>query len=334
MADYGILGAGAMGTALSFLMSSNNYEVLVWARRKEVADAINKKRVNMEYMPQLVLPDRVKATTDVKECVDSSDKIVFAIPSHGVVRFCEKLKDFQVSKKLWLSVIKGMDTSSRRTVSQILQHELKINKDRIVVLSGPNFAIEIVENVPTVGVLGCKSFRTASNFGKAFTADHFLVKITDDLKGVEIGGILKNIGAIAIGLVDGLNLGDNTRGFIFSRYFKEALEIGVKIFRAKEETLLGPACLGDMITTAFSLKSRNRIIGLLASKHITNIPKDTFIAEGRNNTRIVRTLARKKKIKTPVTDFVDSVLAGAKPVVAFNSLWEKIQKENVLKSVI
>jgi len=328
MADYGILGAGAMGTAMSFLIASNNYEVLMWARRKEVADAINKKRVNTEYMPQLVLPEKVKATTNIKKCVESSDKIVFAIPSHGLVRFCEKLKDFQVSKKLWLSVIKGMDTSSRRTVSQILQDELKINKDKIVVLSGPNFAIEIVENVPTVGVLGCKSFRTASNFGKALTTEHFVVKITDDLEGVEIGGILKNIGAIAIGLVDGLNLGDNTRGFIFSRYLEEALEIGVKIFGAKEETLLGPACLGDMITTAFSLKSRNRIIGLLASKHITNIPKDTFIAEGRNNAKIVKTLAHKNKIRTPITDFVNSVLAGTKPVVAFNNLWEKIKKES------
>ena len=331
MPEYGILGAGAMGTAMSFLISSNNCDVLVWARRKEVADAINKKRVNMEYMPQLVLSEKVKATTDIKKCIESSDNIVFAIPSHGVVRLCEKLKDFQASKKLWLSVIKGMNIISRRTISQILQDELKIGKDKIVVLSGPNFAIEIVENVPTVGVLGCKSFRTASNFRKALTTEHFVVKITDDLEGVEIGGILKNIGSIAIGLVDGLNLGDNTRGFIFSQYFKEALDIVVKIFGAKEETLLGPACLGDMITTAFSLKSRNSIIGLLASKHIANIPKDTFIAEGRNNAKIVKAVARKNEIKAPITDFVDSVLAGTKPVVAFNSLWKKIKKETKLK---
>jgi glycerol-3-phosphate dehydrogenase (NAD(P)+) len=92
MADYSILGAGAMGTAMSFLMASNNYEVLMWARRREVADAINKKRVNMEYMPQLVLPKKVKATTNIRKCIESSDKIVFAIPSHGVVRICETFK--------------------------------------------------------------------------------------------------------------------------------------------------------------------------------------------------------------------------------------------------
>jgi glycerol-3-phosphate dehydrogenase (NAD(P)+) len=224
-----------------------------------------------------------------------------------------------------------MDTSSGRTVSRILHDELKISKGKIVVLSGPNFALEIVENVPTVGVLGYRSFRTASNFGKALATENFAVKMTDDLEGVEISGILKNIGAIAVGLVDGLNLGDNTRGFIFSRYLEEVLEIGVKIFGAKEETLLGPACLGDMVTTAFSLKSRNRIIGLLASKHITNIPKDTFIAEGKNNAKIVRSLAHMDRIATPITDFVDSALTGIKPVVAFNSLWRKIKKETKSK---
>jgi len=331
MADYAVLGAGAMGTAMSFLIASNNYEVLMLARRKEVAEAINKKRINVEYMPKLVLPEKVKSTTNIKQCLEASDKILLSIPSHGIVTFCNNLKDFQVSEKLWLSVIKGMDTTSRRTVSRILQDELNIAKDKIVALSGPNFAIEIVEKVPTVGVLGCKSYRTASNFGKAFTTEHFVIEITDDLEGVEIGGILKNVAAIAIGLVDGLNLGDNTRGFIFSRYVKEALEVGAKIFGVKEETLLGPACLGDMIATAFSLKSRNRIIGLLASKRITNIPKDTFIAEGRNNAKVIKTLAHESKIKTPITDFVDSVLAGTKPIVAFDLLWRKIKTETKSK---
>lgn len=328
MVGYTILGAGAMGTAMSFLIASNNHDVLMWARRKEVADAINKKRVNMEYMPQLVLPEKVKASTNIRQCVVSSDRIVLAIPSHGVVRVCEKLRDYPVSEKLWLSVVKGMDTVSRRTISHVLQDELGIDKDKISVLSGPNFAIEIVKNMPTVGVLACKSSKTALEFRKALTNKHFMVKITNDLEGVEIGGILKNIGAIAIGVIDGLNLGDNTRGLVFSRYMEEALEIGVRIFGAKEETLLGPACLGDMIATAFSLKSRNRIIGLLVSKCITNIPKDTFIAEGRNNARIVRMLARKHKIRALITEFVDSVLAGTKPIVAFDDLWEKVKKQS------
>ena len=328
MADYAVLGAGAMGTAMSFLMGSNNHQVLMWARRNEVAEAINKKRRNVEYMPKLVLPEKVRSTANLKQCFESSDKILLSIPSHGVVTLCNDLRDLQLSEKLWLSVVKGMDTTSGRTVSGILQDELKIAKDKIVALSGPNFAVEIAESVPTVGVLGCQSFATASIFRKALTTEHFIAEVSDDLEGVEIGGILKNIAAIAIGLIDGLNLGDNTRGAIFSRYVKEALDVGVKIFGVKEETLLGPACLGDMIATAFSLKSRNRIIGLLASKHITNIPKDTFIAEGRNNARVVKTLACKGGISTPITDFVDSVLTGTRPIAAFERLWQKLKTQN------
>lgn len=331
MADYTILGAGSMGTAMSFLIGSNNYDVLMWARRKEVADAISKKRVNAEYMPQLVLPEKVRASTDIKECVESSNNIILAVPSHGVVEVCKRIRDYEVSEKLWLSVVKGMDTVSRRTISHVLQDELGIGRGKIAVLSGPNFAVEIVENMPTVGVLGCKSSKIALKLGKALITEHFMVKMTRDLAGVEIGGVLKNIGAIAIGVVDGSNLGDNTRGLIFSGYMEEALEIGVRIFEAEEATLLGPACLGDMITTAFSLKSRNRIVGLLASKCITNIPKDTFIAEGRNNARIVRMLARKHNIGVPITEFVDSVLAGVKPIVAFNNLWDKMRKDSRLR---
>ena len=325
MGDYAVLGAGSMATAVSFLMASKGYEVLMWARRREVADVINKKKVNVEYMPWLVLPKEVKATTNIRECIESADSIILAIPSHGVVKLCEELKSLPVHGKTWLSVVKGMDTASKRTVSQILSDELKVDESKIVVLSGPNFAIEIVENVPTVGILGSLSTESISVFKKALLTENFIVKESDDLNGVEIGGILKNIGAIAIGLIDGLNLGDNTRGFIFSQYLNEALEIGVKIFGAKEKTLLGPACLGDMIATAFSLKSRNRIIGLLASKCIREIPKDTFIAEGRNNAEIIRVLADENKIKVPVTEFVSSVLTGTKPIVAFTKLWNQIK---------
>jgi len=327
MTDYAILGAGAMGTAIGFLLASNGNEVLMWTRRKKVAKSINKEKVNSEYMPYLFLPEKIKATVNIKKCVESSDNLVFAIPSHAILEICEKIKSFKMSKKICLSVIKGMEAKSKRTISEVLKDELKIEKNNIVVLSGPNFAIEIVENIPTIGVLGCKQIKNGLIFQKALTTEHFIAEVTDDSAGVEIGGILKNIGAIAMGIIDGLNLGDNTRGFIFSQYFKEALEIGVKIFKAKEGTLMGHACLGDMIATSFSLKSRNRIIGLLASKSIKNIPKDTFIAEGKNNAEILKIIARKNKIDAPVTNFVSSVLAGKKPVVAFNRLWRKFKSK-------
>lgn len=327
MGDFAILGAGAMGTAMSYLLGLNNYEVLMWARRKEIVNSINQKKVNFEYMPNVTIPKTVKATANLGKCLESAESIVLAIPSHSIHDLILKLSKYPLSKKHWLSVIKGMDVKFRCTVSQQLQDELHIKEDRIAVLSGPDFAVEIVENVPTIGIIGCKDKVTASLFCDALTTEHFLTKVTDDLNGVEISGILKNIGAIAIGLIDGLNLGDNTRGLVFSRYMQEALEVGTKIFKARRETLLGPTCLGDMIATAFSYKSRNRIIGLLASKCITNIPKNTFIAEGKGNARIIRELASEHKINAPITEFVDAVLTGTKPYTAFNSLWKHLKKE-------
>lgn len=327
MADFAVLGAGAMGTAMSYLLGSNGYEVLMWARRKEIAEGINRRNMNVEYMPNVALPERVKATTNLEKCFESSREIILAVPSRGVYDLCLKFRKYQPSDKHWLSVIKGMDVNFRRTISQLLKDKLYVEEDKIAVLSGPNFAIEIVENVPTVGVIGCKSKTTAAIFRDSLTTKHFLVGVTNDVQGVEIGGILKNIGAIAIGLIDGSNLGDNTRGLVFSRFFQETLEIGEKIFKARQETLLGPACLGDMIATTFSLKSRNRIIGLLASKCITNIPKDTFITEGKGNTEIIRELARKHKLSVPITDFVHGALSGVKPYIVFNNLWEQLKKE-------
>jgi len=328
MVDFTVLGAGAMGTATSYLLASNDHEVLMWARRKKIADLINRRKMNVEYMPNVTLPKKVKATTNLRKCFEGSKKIILAIPSHGVYDLCLKLSKFQQSKKHWLSVVKGMDVKFRRTISQQLQDQLHI-EDKIAVLSGPNFATEIVKNVPTIGVIGCKSRTTASIFRDSLTTKYFIVRVTDDVKGTEIGGILKNIGAIAIGLIDGLNLGDNTRGLIFSRYIQETLEISGKIFKARQETILGPACLGDMITTAFSLKSRNRIIGLLASKCITDIPKHTFIAEGKSNTEIIKDLAQNHRISVPITDFVHASLSGVKPLVAFDNLWEQLKNELV-----
>jgi len=327
LVEFAVLGAGAMGTAMSYLLALNGHEVLMWARRKTIAEIINRRQMNAEYLPNIALPKKVKATTNLDECFESSEEIVLAIPSHGVYSLCLKLDKYRSLDKHWLSVVKGMDTKSRRTVSQQLQYKLGIKEDNIAVLSGPNFAIEIVQNMPTLGVIGCPSKKTATIFRDSLTAKHFIIKVTHDVQGVEIGGILKNIGAIAIGLTDGLDLGDNTRGLVFSRYMQETLEIANRIFNGKKETILGPACLGDMITTSFSLKSRNRIIGLLASKCITGIPKNTFIAEGKTNTRIISKLALEHRITAPITRFVYAVFSGTKPHLAFNNLWRQLEKE-------
>lgn len=327
MGDFTILGSGTMGTAISYLLAQNGNQVIMWTRRKEICNQINKYRQNPEYLPDLVIPDSVNATMDLEESVTTASRIVIAIPSHGVYNLCTKVSKYVSSKTRWLSLVKGIDTRTRSRISQLLHDRLDVEEGKIAVLSGPNFAIEMVNRVPTIAVIASRSDYTTSIFRKFLINDHFLVEKTNDVNGVEIGGVLKNIGAIAIGLTDGLNMGDNTRGLISTKFLREALDIGLKVFLAKRDTLLGPACLGDMITTAFSNKSRNRILGLLASKCITGIPELTFLTEGRNNTEVIKNLADQYKIEIPVTNFVYYVLKNTRPLIAFNSLWEHIKKK-------
>ena len=315
-----------MGTAVSYLLASNKHNVLIWARRKKICNQINKKRENPLYMPGLVFSESISATSDLEDCVTTSNKIVIAIPSHGVYDLCTKLGRHSSSKISWLTVVKGLDATTKCRTTELLENRLNVKKSQIATLSGPNFAIEIVKKVPTFAVIGSKSSKTASLFQESLLNEYFQIETTSDLNGVEIGGIMKNIGAIAIGIVDGLNLGDNTRGLVFSLCLKECLEVGTKVFDAKADTLLGPACLGDMVTTAFSHKSRNRVLGLLASKGVTKIPESTYIAEGKNNAKIVKNFAGEHGIKVPITGFVCSVLEGKNPITAFNVLWRLIRE--------
>lgn len=327
MYDFTVLGAGAMGTAISYLLANNGNEVLLWAGRKEICNQINKVRRNPEYLPDLIIPPSVRATKDLEESVTTASRIVIAIPSHGVYDLCTKISKHVSSKTRWLSLVKGIETRTKSRISKLLHDRLDIEEGKIAVLAGPNFAIEIVNRVPTIAIIGSTFDYTVSIFRKSLMNANFLVEKTNDVNGVEIGGVLKNIGAIAIGLTDGLNLGDNTRGLIATKFLREALDIGLKSFSARKDTILGPACLGDMITTAFSNKSRNRILGLLASKCITKIPELTFITEGRNNAGIIKECADKHNIEIPVTNFVYYTLKGTKPSIAFNLFWKHIEQK-------
>jgi len=332
MTDFAIFGAGAMATAIGNLLALNGHSVILYARRHELAKSINEKRRNIDYIPELILPEEVRATTRLDEWITASDNIILAIPSRAILDFCDlmKVQRNQLKDKNWLSVVKGINAKFRKTCSRIIIEKLKIKEENIAVLSGPNFAIEIVKQVPTINVIASKSRETINIFHDCLTTEYLVLKTSDDVIGVEIGGVLKNIGSITIGLIDGLGFGDNTRGFIFTYCLHELIEIGRKIFKAKLQTLLDLPLLGDFISTAFSQKSRNRLIGLLFSKNIRNIPDDTFISEGRHSVHVIRSLAHERGISTPVMDFVASVLSGANPLSAFHTLWQRL-KEGHLK---
>jgi glycerol-3-phosphate dehydrogenase (NAD(P)+) len=328
MSDFTIFGGGAMATAVAYLLAKNRRKnVLMWVRDSEKAKSFNRTRENIEYLPGILLPNSIIATNNLSEAVSYSSKWILAVPSHAVHSLFSQIKVYlnQEQQIKVLSVIKGLDHSSGRRISELVIDFLSLPIENFAVLSGPNFAIELVENNHSVTVIASKSFETLNLFKEALESKRLIVYSSDDVIGVEISSVLKNIIAIAMGLIDGLGFGANTRGAVFTACMKEALEIGTRAFGAKPETIFGPACLGDSITTAFSSKSRNYLLGLLLAKRVSvrNLD-DSFLSEGKNNIRLVKCLTMKYGIKAPITEFVYEIINGANAYFAFSNLWRSM----------
>jgi glycerol-3-phosphate dehydrogenase (NAD(P)+) len=328
MFDFLILGGGAMATSMAYLLSKNGQRtVLMWLRNKEKALAIKQLKENSEYLPGVILPNTLTVTDDIVEALGGSDKIVLAVPSHAVRALVNQIQGHINPKRVkFLSVIKGLDHSSGKRISLLVTDSLGIPLEHFAVLSGPNFATELAGDVPSVMVIASPNSETLLTFKSALESERLIIYSSDDLAGVEIASVLKNIIAIAIGIVDGLGFGANTRGAVFAICMKEALDIGRYIFGAKPETILGPACLGDAITTGFSSKSRNYLLGLLLAKKASLGNSDvSFICEGKNNIRIVKDLVAKHGINAPITEFVWQIINGINAYQAFSHLWTNMQ---------
>lgn len=326
MTDFVVIGGGSMGTAVAYLLANNpKNNVLIWLRNQNKVNAINSSNSNSEYLPGLILPKNIAVTANLTDALGYSDNLILAIPSHAINALLSQIKKNPLKKPKILSVIKGFDHTSKKGISLTLSKNLDIQLGKIAVLSGPNFAAELVVNTPSIMVIACKNEETISIFKAALTSTSTIVYSTDDVSGVEIAAVLKNIIAIAMGIVDGLGFGANTRGAVFSVCIREALEIGTRIFNAKQETILGPACLGDAITTGFSSKSRNYLLGLLLAKKASlGESESSFICEGKNNIRLVRDLAAENHIYVPITEFVYQIINGVNAYQAFSDLWKKI----------
>jgi glycerol-3-phosphate dehydrogenase (NAD(P)+) len=327
MYDFLVLGGGAMGTSMAYLLSNGGQrDILMWLRNSEKAAVINASRHNSEYLMGITLPNKIVATSDLLEALKQSENIVLAVPSNAVQPLLAKLNGQVYSKQSRiLSVVKGLDTNSGSRISSLISHSLGFPSSNIAVLSGPNFATELTDKTPSVMVIASENNDTVSSFKNALQSEYLIIYSSDDVAGVEISAIFKNILAISMGIVDGLGFGANTRGAIFPLCISEALEIGTKVFGAKQKTLLGPACLGDAVTTAFSSKSRNYLLGLLLAKKVSNHSENSFLSEGKNNIKMIRNLAIEYGINAPVTDFVCSIIDGTNAYQAFSSLWKNMK---------
>ncbi len=307
-----IIGAGSFGTALSIVLARAGNDVQLWAREVEIAYGINSQHQNPSYISDVVLPDSVTCYTDLEECLHDREMIVFATPSHALREVAGNIKSYLNGDEMIVNVAKGIENETFQTMSQVLSEVLEgvIIDDHIGVLSGPSHAEEVSKFKPTTVVASSYSKRTAGIIQDTFLTPMFRVYLNYDIIGVEIGGAVKNIMAIAAGIVDGAELGDNAKAALITRGLHEMKRLGMKL-GASQDTFSGLAGMGDLVVTCTSEHSRNRFVGynIGRGRKLHDVTSQmNMVAEGISTTRSVLDWSRKLGIDMPITAAVHRIL--------------------------
>ena len=260
MSDIGVIGAGSWGTALAKLLSTNGHKVTVYSAIASEIEMLRSFHEQKEKLPGVTLPDDMEFTTDIVTAVNGKDLVVLAVPSPFTRSTAKTMKDAVAEGQIIVSVAKGLEDESFDTLSQIIKEE--IPQSRVVVLCGPTHAEEVGMGVPTAIVAGSKDADDAKLVQDVFMNDAFRVYTSDDPYGMELGGALKNVIAMAAGIADGLGYGDNTKAALITRGIHEIARLGVAC-GGKRETFEGLTGIGDLIVTCASMHSRNRRAGIL-----------------------------------------------------------------------
>lgn len=307
-----VIGAGSFGTALSVVLARADNAVKLWAREPEIAYGINNQHRNPEYISDVTLPDSIECFTELEACVPGRDLIVFATPSHAMREVALTVKPHMTGDEMVVSVAKGIENNTFMTMSQVLSEVLEgtIIDDHIGVLSGPSHAEEVSKFRPTTVVATSFSKRTAGIIQDTFMTPMFRIYLNYDIVGVEIGGAVKNIMAIAAGIVDGASLGDNAKAALITRGLHEMKRLGMRL-GASQDTFSGLAGIGDLVVTCTSEHSRNRYVGYQIGQGLKLddiVSKMNMVAEGIKTTKSVLEWSNKLKVEMPITEAVYKVL--------------------------
>ena len=303
-----VLGAGGWGTTLALVLNERNAEVVLWEFFEEYARVLDKTRENSKFLKGVKIPERVKITSNLQEALDSSDILVLAVPSHIMRSLAEKIKKLDYKKKIFVSVAKGVEQETLKTMSGVITEVL--GRVKFAVLSGPSHAEEVALKKPTTVVAASKDKKLAEKIQSLFSTNYFRVYANTDVKGVELGGSLKNVIAIAAGIVDGMEAGDNTKAALITRGLAEMRRLGVRL-GAHDSTFFGLSGIGDLVVTCASLHSRNRSVGeqLGRGKKIGEILKGMeMVAEGVKTSLSAYKLAVKYKVEMTITTEVYRIL--------------------------
>ena len=307
-----VLGAGSWGTTFAKILCDAGADVTIWARRPELAREISESKRNSDYLPGINLPRNLWASSKLPEVLDGDEQVYLSVPSQTLRGNLQIVRELIPSDALIVSLMKGVEKGTRFRMSEVIHQELRINGDRVAVASGPNLALEIAKEQPTAAVISSESIETATKVAMTATNPYFRSYVNTDVIGTEFGGVLKNLIAVAIGIVDGVGYGENTKASIITRGLAEMTDFAVA-YGGRAETLAGLAGLGDLIATCESSLSRNNTAGRLLGQGYTFsdvVKQMNQTAEGLSSVAPILELALAKGVEMPIVSQVAEVLAG------------------------
>ena len=327
MSKVSVIGAGSWGTALAILLEKNGHQVTLWSHREEEAEKLAKSREHKSKLPGVPIPEGIAITGDLEEALKEKEVIVFAVPSVAVRSTAKKVSPYVNEGQLIVNVAKGIEESTLMTLTDIIEEEIPGAKG--CVLSGPSHAEEVSRGLPTTCVVGAKDKETAEFLQNIFMSPVFRVYISPDILGIELGGALKNVIALAAGTADGLGYGDNTKAALITRGITEIARLGIAM-GARADTFYGLSGIGDLIVTCASKHSRNRKAGYLMGQGrnmYQAMDEVNMVVEGVYSAKAGLALSKKYNVEMPIIEQVNKVLfEGKAPAEAVKELMVRDKK--------
>jgi glycerol-3-phosphate dehydrogenase (NAD(P)+) len=318
MTTCAVFGTGSWGTAFSIVLADAGADVMLWGRRPELVETIARKHENPDYLPGIELPTSVRATADPGEALDGAEFVVLALPSQSLRDNLRHWTPSLPPESVLVSLMKGVELGSAKRMSEVIREVAGVGPARVAVVTGPNLAKEIAQRQPAASVVACEDAAVAQRLQVVCHTPYFRPYTNTDVVGCELGGAVKNVIALAVGVADGMGFGDNAKASIITRGLAETARLGAAL-GAQSHTFAGLAGLGDLVATCSSPLSRNRTFGANLGRGMTLdevVAATKQVAEGVKSCESILTLARRHGVEMPITETVVGVVHDGKSPMA------------------
>ncbi len=330
-----VIGDGGWGTTLALLLTRKGYDVSLWGAFHDYVEEMRRTRLNRKFLPGVLIDDAIALDWDLEKALKKAELIVLAVPSEYMRQVCGRVREYLAGEEIVISVSKGLEIPSHKRMSEVIREVLG-EYTKLAVISGPSLAMEVAQGIPTTVTASSKEKSLAVKIQQIFITDNVRVYTSDDVLGVELGGALKNVVAIAAGIIDGMGFGANTKSGLVTRGLAEIIRLGTAM-GARAETFMGLSGLGDLVTTCISDLSRNHRFGCQVGKGMAvkeALKSTEMVVEGVRTAGAAYELAQKYSVEMPITEQVYRVIYEEKdPRAAIKELMKRKPKpefENVV----